>query len=217
MAKGTTMTWLTAEFLTVITVHLLAVISPGPDFAYIIRQSVNLGRKHAIIASIGIACGILVHVTYSLIGVGVIVATTPTLLIGLKLIAAGYFLYIAWHGLRAMPQSMVAANGQGKNAIATLKQSFIGGFLINALNIKATLFFVALYSIVVSSQTPFHTQLSYGIYMVFATGVWFSLLSYLLSMEKVRQRLIQKGYWVERLMGLVLLIVAIDILLTIEL
>ena len=44
------------------TIHLIAVISPGPDFALVIRQSIQYNRKTAIISSIGIASGILIHI-----------------------------------------------------------------------------------------------------------------------------------------------------------
>ena len=136
------------EFLVIALVHLLAVASPGPDFAIILKQSIQHGRKTALYTSAGIGCGILVHVIYSLVGIGLIIATTPSLLSALKYIAAAYFLYIAWHGLRAKPSEII---DQKKNEVKRFaidgktpsnKKAFTTGFLINALNIKATLFFV---------------------------------------------------------------------------
>ena len=58
------------EFLTVASLHLFAVASPGPDFALVIRQCFRYGKKSAIWTSLGISVGILFHVSLSLIGLG---------------------------------------------------------------------------------------------------------------------------------------------------
>lgn len=202
------------EFFTIALIHLLAVASPGPDFAIILKQSINLGRKNAFATSAGIGAGILVHVAYSLIGIGIIIANTPSLITVLKLVAASYFLYIAWHGLRAKAPH-VNSDGDLSNPEVTesLAKSFKTGFLINALNVKATLFFVALFSVVIHIDTPDSVRLVYGVYMAVATTLWFSSVSYLLSMRNIRRLLINKGYWVERIMGLVLAVIAFELLI----
>ena len=55
-------------------IHVFAVMSPGPDFALIIRQSLSYGRKISIITSIGIGTGILFHILYCVIGLGMIIS-----------------------------------------------------------------------------------------------------------------------------------------------
>jgi threonine/homoserine/homoserine lactone efflux protein len=63
--------WL--EFLTIASVHLLAVASPGPDFAIVLKHSISYGRRAAIVTSIGVGVGILIHVAYSLLGIGILI------------------------------------------------------------------------------------------------------------------------------------------------
>ena len=65
------------EFITIAGVHFFAVASPGPDFAIVLKHSVSYGRRAAVITSVGIGLGILIHVAYSLLGIGIIIATTP--------------------------------------------------------------------------------------------------------------------------------------------
>jgi len=203
------------EFLIIASIHLLAVASPGPDFAVILKQSVRYGRRSAVFTSLGIGTGILLHVAYSLVGIGILIASSPYLFTLLKFIAAAYFCYLAWHGLRAtapVEQQLdltVKADDHPSD-----KKSFITGFLVNGLNVKATLFFVSLFSMVISTTTPFAIKLGYGLYMAVATALWFSSLSYLISIKNFRQLLVQKGYWLERFMGLVLLLIAIELLLS---
>lgn len=203
------------EFVAIAVIHLLAVASPGPDFAIILKQSIRHGRKIALYTSVGIGTGILIHVAYSLVGLGVLIASSPAIFAMLKYIAAAYFCYIAWHGLRAKaPEKAGDMEPDGPaEEVPTAKKAFLTGFFINGLNIKATLFFIALYSVVIAPTTPTQVKLVYGIYMAIATCAWFSFLSYMLSMRKVRQLLVNKGYWVERIMGAVLLYVAVELVL----
>jgi len=203
------------EFLIIASIHLLAVASPGPDFAVILKQSIRYGRRSAVFTSLGIGTGILLHVAYSLVGIGILIVSSTYLFILLKFIAAAYFCYLAWHGLRAKaPVEQQLELTVKTDDHPSDKKSFITGFLVNGLNVKATLFFVSLFSMVISTTTPFVIKLSYGLYMAFATALWFSSLSYFLSINHFRQLLVQKGYWIERFMGLVLLIVAIELLLS---
>ena len=62
------------EFLTVALIHLLAVASPGPDFAVVIRESVSHGRRAGLFTALGVGCAIFLHVAYSLLGIGLIVS-----------------------------------------------------------------------------------------------------------------------------------------------
>lgn len=99
------MTIFLAQFLTVALVHFLAVVSPGPDFAMVTRNSIIYSRKTGIYTSIGIAVGILVHVAYSLLGIGFIIAKSIVLFNIIKFIGAGYLIYIGYKSFRAKPLS----------------------------------------------------------------------------------------------------------------
>ena len=57
------------EFSAVALIHLLAVASPGPDFAIVVRESVTHGRRAGVFSAIGVGCGIFIHVAYSLLGI----------------------------------------------------------------------------------------------------------------------------------------------------
>ncbi len=208
------------QFFLIAAVHLLAVASPGPDFAIILKQSIRYDRRTAIITSFGIATGILLHVTYSLVGIGLIIASDERLFTVLKYIAASYFCYIAWHGLRAKKlgknsNEMLVANNESNNEpVPSAKRAFFTGFLVNGLNVKATLFFVSLFSVVIAPTTPFTIKLTYGLYMIVATAIWFVFLSSLLTHPRVRYYLQIKGYLLDRAMGAVLLLLAIQLLLS---
>ena len=210
------------QFFLIAVVHLLAVASPGPDFAIILKQSIRYDRKIAVYTSFGIATGILLHVTYSLVGIGLLIASDERLFTGLKYIAASYFCYIAWHSLRAKKtepsqqeqQSSGDETSEQNGDYPSIKKAFFTGFLINGLNVKATLFFVSLFSVVIAPDTPFTIKLSYGLYMTLATAAWFVFLSYLLTHPKIRYFLQIKGYLLDRGMGVILLLLAVQLILS---
>ena len=220
------------QFLLIAMVHFFAVASPGPDFALILKQSIRYNRRIAIYTSFGIAAGIIVHVTYSLVGIGLLIASDERLFTALKYIAASYFCYIAWHCLGAKkPDSGLSASEnqgtdnksltQNKTSQAdtsadnpSAKKAFFNGFLINALNVKATLFFVSLFSVVIAPETLLSIKIAYGAYLVAATAAWFCFLSYMLTQERVRYVLQRKGYILDRIMGVILLLLAIQLVLS---
>ena len=209
------MNW--TEFIAVATLHLFAVASPGPDFAIVVRHSLHHGRASALLTSIGIGVGILVHVAYSLIGISVLIATTEWLFNVIKYLAATYLLYLAWGAIRAKPavniegQSELTPSGE---AAISLWKSFSVGFITNGINPKATLFFLSLFTLVIDPNTAMSVKLGYGFYLAAATALWFCFLSIILNHSKVIQLLQQYSYWVDRAMGALLILVAVGLLLT---
>ena len=201
------------EFLTIALVHLLAVASPGPDFAMVLRQSIVSGRRPAIYTSIGIGAGILAHVCYCLLGLGLLISRSLVLFNVVKMIGAAYLLYVGWQSLRARPTDCTEDTVTSAQVIPSAAQALRIGFLTNLLNPKATLFFLSLFSLVINPQTPLWVQLSYGIYMAFATGLWFSALSMFLTRPAVRGFFRRFGHWAERVMGTVLIALGIRLAL----
>ncbi len=198
------------EFLTVVVVHLLAVASPGPDFAMVLRQSLVSGRKAAVWTSIGIGLGILVHVAYTLLGLGLIISQSVQVFGFIKLAGAGYLLYIGWKSLRAQPgSSLTALPAADVPSGYRVSQALRIGFLTNALNPKATLFFLSLFSVIIKHDTPQVVQLGYGLYMSLATGVWFCGLSLVLTQPRIQRVFSHCGHWLERVMGAVLIALGI--------
>ncbi|MFT7412947.1 MAG: RhtB (resistance to homoserine/threonine) family protein [Paraglaciecola sp.] len=204
--------WL--EFLTIASVHLLAVASPGPDFAIVLKHSISFGRRAAIITSIGVGVGILIHVAYSLLGIGILIKTTPMLFQVFSYAGAAYLLYLGFGALRS-PAPNNFDHVEVKNVVQLISdnKAFMVGFLTNGLNPKATLFFLSVFAVAVSPDTPDVIKLGYGLYFAIATGVWFCVLSLFLSSQKVTQFMGEKSYWFDRLMGVVLILLAIKLLM----
>ena len=113
--------------------------------------------------------------------------------------------------LRSKP-SLAPASEIDARARGAWYRAFGLGFLTNGLNPKATLFFLALFTVAIPSTTTLPTQIFYGVYLAFATGVWFCFLSCITNIQKIRLAYQHKGYWFDRIMGVVLIAMAILLL-----
>lgn len=203
-----------AEFLTVALIHLLAVASPGPDFAVVVRESVTHGRKAGTWAALGVGSAIFLHVGYSLLGIGIIVSQSIVLFNALKWAAAAYLLYIGFKALRAQPAKPTDETLEVEPAVRTAKGAYISGFVTNGLNPKATLFFLSLFTVVINPHTPLLVQGGYGVYLAVATAAWFCIVARLFSQARVRAGFARMGHWFDRAMGGVLVALGIKLAFT---
>ncbi|WP_339843800.1 LysE family transporter [uncultured Halopseudomonas sp.] len=190
------------EFLLVAAAHLLAVMSPGPDFAVVIRNSVGIGRKAGILTALGVGCGISLHVAYSLLGIGLVISQSVWLFNLMKMLAAGYLVYI---GIRALGAQRMSGDPTAlTSATVSNGRAFANGFITNGLNPKATLFFLSLFTVVISPDTPVAIQAGYGVYLAIATAAWFCMVAVLFSQTRVRRAFVRMGHWFDRVMGAML-------------
>lgn len=200
-----------SQFLTVALVHLLAVASPGPDFAIVVRQSITYGRTTALYTSCGVGMGIMIHVFYSLLGIGLIVSQSLVVFTIMKVAGAGYLMFIGYKAMRTKKVTLTFA-GKETGQLPTAKKAIWTGFLTNGLNPKATLFFLSLFTVVISPTTPIFIQFIYGVYMAAATALWFSMVSLLFGQDRIRHVFGKVGHWFERLMGLSLCLLGLRLL-----
>jgi RhtB (resistance to homoserine/threonine) family protein len=186
------------ELLAVITITLLAVISPGPDFAMVTRNSLLLSRRAGVLTALGIGLGIVVHVSYTLLGIGVLIQQSLWLFNLVKLAGAAYLIWLGVKMLRAKPASNDAADAPpALSDLAALRT----GFLTNVLNPKTTVFVVSLFMQVVQPGTPLAVQLGYGVFISLAHMAWFTLVALCFSSGAVRQRLLRVRHWIDRAFG----------------
>lgn len=198
-------------FLIITVVHLLGVMSPGPDFAMIVRNSLVYSRRTGVFTAIGIALGVGVHVTYSILGIGLIVSKSLLLFSALKTIGAVFLLYLAYHMLCSKPTSSSETSVFSKPDIPSKKALKIG-FFTNVFNPKATLFFFALFSQIIDPSTRLVWKMSFGIEMIALTFLWFALVANVLTIESIKTRYQRVTHHIDRVMGGVLAFLGIKIL-----
>ena len=198
--------------LIITSVHLLAAASPGPDFVLVSQQTLSNGKKAGLLCSIGIALGLSIHILYSAFGLAAIIANSTTALWAIKLLGGSYLIFLGIKGLRANTQPVVASQETATQRSATKTVGL--GFLCNALNPKAPIYFVSLFTIVISADTSASHLAIYGIWMMAIQLAWFSLVTVLLSAPKVASKLQRGGYIIDRIAGGAMLLLGLKVLAT---
>lgn len=197
--------------LLITSIHLLAAAAPGPDFVLVSQQTLSNGKRAGLLCSVGIALGLSIHILYSSLGLAAIIANSSSALWGIKLLGGGYLIYLGISGLRARASSAVDI---GQVAPQSALKTIGLGFLCNALNPKAPIYFVSLFTIVLSQDTPAQHLLIYGLWMMALQLAWFSLLTMLLSRPTITSKFQRMGHWLDRIAGGAMLLLGIKVLAT---
>ncbi|HHX8335438.1 TPA: LysE family translocator [Vibrio diabolicus] len=203
--------------LTLASIHFIALMSPGPDFALVVQNATRHGRQTGLYIALGLSVGILLHSLFSLTGVSYLVHQHPMLYSVLQLLGGSYLLYLGIGALRGVIATIKnpLSDQPSKNSnlvISNKRQAFTKGFATNILNPKALVFFVSL----MSSLVPVGMSVTgKGIALVILFGLsllWFSSLAWMLSTQRLQTRLQQAGIYIDGLCGVVFTLVGSSIL-----
>ena len=152
---------------------LLLNITPGPDTAYIVGRSLQLGWRGGAAAALGIGCGCLVHVFGAALGLSALLMASSTAFAVVKLIGAAYLVYIGVKMLLSRRQE-IGAGAPSESGAIMLRQVFWQGALTNVLNPKVALFFLAFLPQFVAVDSPSKAAafVVLGLIFVFNGTLW---------------------------------------------
>ncbi len=193
-----------AELASLMAVFSFAIVVPGADTAMVMRQAIIQGRKAAILTSFGIGTSLMFHLTYTILGLGLIISQSIMVFNIIKWAGAAYLIYLGIQSLRAGRVSLndVAA-ADGKHRDQTSLRAFTLGFLANALNPKPVIFFLSIFSAVVSHETPAAVKFVYGLVMASCLIAWFMAVSVFLTAPKMQAAFERASKWINRVSGAV--------------
>jgi threonine/homoserine/homoserine lactone efflux protein len=181
---------------------LLLNVTPGPDTAYIIGRSIQLGWRGGAAAAMGISCGCLVHVFGAAIGLSALLMTSSAAFVVVKLAGAAYLLFSGVQMLLARPRPIAGMTAPGE--AITLRRVFWQGALTNVLNPKVALFFLAFLPQFVAADSPHKTAafLALGLIFICNGTLWcFGVAAFAAkAASRIRQ---SEGVmvWINRVLG----------------
>ncbi|MGA7828824.1 MAG: LysE family translocator [Geobacteraceae bacterium] len=129
----------TATVIYFLGASLALTIAPGPDNTFVVAQGVSRGRKAAIVTALGMCSGISVHTTAAALGISALLYSSATAFQILKFAGAGYLLFLAWKALKERQILLPQEGGDGRSFRALYRR----GFVMNVINPKVALFFLA--------------------------------------------------------------------------
>ena len=188
-------------FLTVAAVHLLALISPGPDFFFVSQTAVSRSRKEAMLGVLGITAGVMVWAGVALLGLHIILEKMAWLH---NIIMVGGGLYLCWMGyqmLRGALKKSAASTDEPQVELARGGQSFIKGLLTNLANPKAIIYFGSVFSLFVGDNVGSGER--WGIFLLIAleTFAWFTLVASLFALPAMRRGYQKMAKWIDGVAG----------------
>ncbi|MFP1908132.1 LysE family translocator [Lonsdalea quercina] len=190
------------ELIAVATITILAAISPGPDFAMVTRNSYAFGARSGLISAFGIACGVQVHVMYTVLGIAVVIVNSPLLFLAMKVLGASYLIYL---GYKSLTNKTLVKLGETSGSAPSVLAAFRMGFLTNALNPKTMLFVVATYTQVVHTNSSMSHNFAYGLFMSIFHWIWFSIVALFFAAPAMRRRLLEHQLTVDKCIGMALI------------
>ena len=187
--------------------HLIALTSPGPDTAIVIRQTSIYGRKEGFKAALGIGVGIYAHCLLAINGISLIILSNDLYKFIISIVGGTYIAYL---GI-----SMYFSNSINETISTNTKykNSFTIGLITNIFNIKAFLFFVSLFSVLLDSMYGIFYYL-YPIYFSLTSALWFIFLSYILTISKYKNSNIISNVYITSIMALILFLIGFYIIYT---
>ena len=201
------------NWILLVGIFAMALASPGPDFVIAVRNSVLHSRTAGLFTAIGFALGVCIHVTYTLVGIATIISQSVVLFSILKYAGAAYLFYIGIKALRSEGYDKTTTETGHKVAMSPLKALW-SGFLTNALNPKATLFFLSVFSQFIGPETLLITQLVYAGTCVVMTALWFSFVAIVLTNTKIKAAFLKFTKWIDRVCGGLLIALGIKLALS---
>jgi threonine/homoserine/homoserine lactone efflux protein len=197
------------EIIAIAVITLLAVISPGADFALVSRNSYLYGRKQGIYTAYGIACAVWIHISYSVLGLSFLKHYIPNLLHIIQYIGALYLMYI---GYKTFTQQQISDHAT--HTLLHPRQAFIQGFLGNSLNPKTTLFVMSIFAQLLRGNHGLTHLIGYGMFISASHLLWFLLISLFCSTPVIRNKILRKQVSINRVIGTVLATLGLCLFLT---
>jgi RhtB (resistance to homoserine/threonine) family protein len=200
-------------FFEIFLIGILAGISPGPDFFIVMKNSLEYGKKIGIASAIGIGTAMLIHASYTIFGLALVLQKYIYLFKAIQILGACYLGYLGVQAIMATFSSKEMDFEYSKNihTTKTFLQGFKNGFLCNILNPKAFLFFLSIFAQFITPDTPSWVEWIYGLEVVVAVGGWFVILSIMISSNFFRQIYQSCREWLDRFFGGLLLYFAYKI------
>lgn len=204
------------EILAVSLIHMLAVSSPGPDFFLEIKNTLQYSRKIGIYTGLGFALGNIFHISYSIFGVQYI-DNNPWLMNVVQVLGAIYLIFIGLQAFGIIKSKLEVKKKESEqkqvNEISILEAVKMG-VITNLLNAKAALYFISIFTVVISPSSPKSLSFAIGFIMIIITFIWFSLVAYFFTKPKIKSLYLKQEGLINKILGSVLIFFGLKLIVS---
>ena len=195
--------------LSIALVHLIAVISPGPNFAVVARSAMASGARSGFGAVFGVVSASFVFVAISLFGLSFLISQNPYLLKIISIFGASFLIYL---GIRCLRSEGIKNVSIQANKVGEFRSGYATGFVTAITNPKAFLYFMSIFSQLIKPEIHFQNRILIAFMVSSISTIWFSLVVGFISHPTIREKFIHASRWIDRIMGVIFIGFAVKIL-----
>ncbi len=197
--------------LILLGTQVLAMMSPGPDMFLIIKNTIGTTSRHAATFTIlGIALGLMVHITVSISGLSLLLINSPEAYQIIRYMGAAYLVYI---GVRSFTRHASISSISTVVCKRTNTTAFTEGLLTNLLNPKVTLYIIGLFTQLIGPNEALSVKVTYSIVLVIEAIVVWLIFSQLFRFTPFQKKIAKWTLWIDRAFGLILITIASTVIL----
>ena len=196
------------QILVIVSVTSLVMVIPGPDMVLVLRNTFVSGRGAGLQTSMGILSGNLVHITYCVLGIGLLISQSIMAFSALKFAAAMYLIYLGIMSFRSGTTTLDTQERQGRRPNTSW---FVQGFINNLLNPKGTLFYLGVFTTVITPETSTSATLLLIVSMMLVSASFWLFFVYTLDRPTIRRLVERSQRTVNRICGVLLLLLGIRV------
>jgi len=196
------------QVLVIVSVTCLVMLIPGPDMVLVLRNTFVSGRRAGLQTSLGILAGNLVHITYCLLGIGLLISQSILAFSALKYAAGVYLIYLGFMSIRSGTKRLDTSDFEGRRPT---KPWFVQGFVNNLLNPKGALFYFGVFTTVLTPETSASTMVLLIFSMMLVSGSFWIVFVYTLDRRTVRDFVEQSQETVSRVFGVLLVLLGLRV------
>lgn len=189
-------------FLTVAVLHIVALITPGPDFFFVSQTAVSRSRKEAMMGVLGITGGVMVWSGVALLGLNLILEKMAWLH---NIIMVGGGLYLCWMGYQMLRSALKKETAKPAEEVsvelARGGRSFLKGLLTNLSNPKAIIYFGSVFSLFVSNDVGSAERWGLFVMIALETFAWFTVVASLFALPQMRRGYQRLAKWIDGVAG----------------
>jgi threonine/homoserine/homoserine lactone efflux protein len=190
---------LLTSWLTIVGICCLGAMSPGPSLAVVLKHTISGSRKKGITAAIAHGLGVGLYAFACISGVALVIVASETMFTALKWSGAAY---LAWLGIKGL---LSKSNPNQKLPEVDAKDAIRDGFMVVFLNPKIAVFFIAIFSQVIGTDTTVTAKIIYASTAMIIDGGWYVIVAWVFSNKRWLEQLQRKAVWLDRCFGLILL------------
>lgn len=189
--------------ISIATTQLVALASPGPDFFFVSQVAASSTRKQSFRAVCGITLGVFVWALLAILGLNIVLQKFPMLHRGIMISGGAYLLYLAYLLIQSALAAHHAKNSTSEPKLPSVRSKFfLKGLFTNLSNTKALIYFVSVFSAIVTGSVDISTKSIILGLIVIETFLWFIFVAYVFSLPKVKAKYQEYTQYVDGAAGL---------------